>query len=134
MGQTPGLLPPKQTLLLILLPMLTTVACLRAFLHGLGVRHVYPGGYLVHHLFVGIAMVVPAAFVLAFPVRSRRIAILTRLALGVGSGLILDEVVFLVATKATDADYVSRASLLGAMGFVLLATLLLVVLCWYHRD
>ncbi len=134
MGQTPSSLPPKQSLLLILLPMVATVATLRAFLHLTGVRHVYPGGYLVHHLFVGTAIVVPAAFVLAFPVRSRRIAILTRLALGIGSGLILDEVVYLVATKATDADYVSRVSLLGAMVFVLLAALLLLALYWNHRD
>src|SRR5208283_2900306 len=134
MGQTPSSLPAKQSLLLILLPMLATVASLRAYLHGMGVRHVYPGGYLVHHLFVGVLIVVPAAFVLAFPVRSRRIAIFIRLALGIGSGLILDEVVYLVATKATDADYISRASLRGSVCFVLAAALFLLLCYCRHRD
>lgn len=134
MGQMPSSLPAKQSLLLILLPMVAMVASLRAYLHGMGVRHVYPGGYLVHHLFVGVLIVLPAAFVLAFPVRSRRVAILTRVALGIGSGLILDEIVYLVATRATDADYVSRVSLQGSVFFVLVAALLLVALYWKHRD
>jgi hypothetical protein len=134
MGQTPSSLPAKQSLLLILLPMLATAASLRAYLHGMGVRHVYPGGYLVHHLFVGVLIVVPAAFVLAFPVRSRGIAIFIRLTLGIGSGLILDELVYLVATKATDADYISRASLQGSVFFVLAAALFLLTLYWRHRN
>ena len=56
----------KQTLLLILLPMLGTVLCLRLYLHLVRVQHVYPGGYLVHHLFVGVLIELPAAFILAF--------------------------------------------------------------------
>src|SRR4051812_32707907 len=64
-------LPPKQTLLLILLPMLGTFAGLRLYLHLVRVQHVYPGGYLVHHLFMGVLIVIPAAFVLAFEVRRR---------------------------------------------------------------
>jgi hypothetical protein len=55
----------KQTLLLILLPMLGTVLCLRLYLHLVRVQHVSPGGYLVHHLFVGVLIELPAAFILA---------------------------------------------------------------------
>ena len=79
-------LPAKETLLLILLPMLATVFTLRLYLHLVHVRHIYPGGYLVHHLFVGVLILVPAAFLLAFGTRHR---VLARVALGVGSGLIL---------------------------------------------
>jgi hypothetical protein len=89
---------PKQTLLLILLPMLATVLCLRLYLHLAGVRHVYPGGYLVHHLFVGILIELPAAFILAFGARNRALAFLAPVALGVGSGMILDEMTYLIAT------------------------------------
>ncbi len=120
----------KQTLLLILLSMVGTVLCLRLYLHLVRVQHVYPGGYLVHHLFLGVLIVIPAAFVLAF--RARHWAALV--ALGVGSGLILDEMTYLVATKASDRDYVSRVSLGGSMGFVSLAAILLVGIYWARRD
>jgi len=97
-------LPPRLTLLLILAPLLATFACQRLYLHLVGVTHVYPGGYLVHHLFWGVVLVMPAAFVLAFGPRSRRSAVLSRVALGSGSAMILDEIDYLVAAKASDAD------------------------------
>ena len=95
-------LPPKQTLLLILLPMLATFACLRLYLHLVHVRHIYPGGYLVHHLFIGVLIEVPAAFILAFGAHNRMLALVAPAALGIGAALMLDEVTYLVATKATD--------------------------------
>jgi hypothetical protein len=124
-------LPAKQTLLLILLPMLATVFGLRLYLHLVHVRHIYPGGYLLHHLFIGVLIQVPAAFLVAFGVRYR---VLARVALGVGTGLILDEVVYLVATKGSDADYVSRLSLQGSIVLILLAVIFLLVLYALHRD
>ena len=124
-------LPAKQTLLLIVVPMLATVISLRLYLHLVHVRHIYPGGYLVHHLFVGLLILIPAAFLLAFGTRRR---VLARVGLGVGTGLILDEFVYLVATKASDADYVSRLSLVGATILISLAVILLLVLYALHRD
>jgi hypothetical protein len=120
----------KQTLLLILLPMLGTVLCLRLYLHLVRVQHVYPGGYLVHHLVVGVLIELPAAFVLAFGARGR----LALVALGIGSGMILDEVTYLVATGASDSDYVSGVSLGGSVALVSLATILLVGIYWARRD
>jgi hypothetical protein len=125
---------PKQTLLLVLLPMLGTVLCLRLYLHLAGVQHVYPGGYLVHHLFVGILIEIPAAFILAFGARNRMLAFSAPAALGIGSGMILDEVTYLVATQGSDRDYVSWVSLGGAIGFVSLAAILLVGIYWMRRD
>jgi hypothetical protein len=134
MEESRGRLPAKQTLLLILLPMLGTFVCLRCYLHFAGVRHVYPGGVLVHHLFFGVVMALPAAFTLTFGARSRVTAVLALAALGMGSAMILDEVTYLVLTKASDADYVSRTSLFGAIGFISLATILLLALYRSHRD
>jgi hypothetical protein len=125
---------PKQTLLLILLPMLGTVLCLRLYLHLVRVQHVYPGGYLVHHLFLGVLIELPAAFILAFGARNRVLAFLAPAALGVGSGMILDEVTYLVATRATDRDYVSRVSLGGSIALVSLATILLLGIYWGRRG
>src|SRR5260221_6066651 len=118
-------LTPKQTLLLILFPLLGTFACQRFYLHLVRVQHIYPGGYLVHHLFVGVLIVIPAAFLLAFGTRLRLIAISARVALGIGSAMILDEIAYLVVTKATDQDYVSRVSLYGAIAFIFLAVIFL---------
>jgi hypothetical protein len=127
-------LPPEQTLLLILLPMLATFACLRLYLHLVHVQHVYPGGYLVHHLFIGVLIEVPAAFILAFGARSRLLALSATAALGIGAALMLDEVTYLVATKATDQDYVSNVSLGGATVLICLAVVLLLALYKSHRD
>jgi hypothetical protein len=124
-------LPAKQTLLLILLPMLATVFSLRLYLHLVHVRHIYPGGYLVHHLFVGVLILIPAALLLAFGTRHR---VLARVGVGVSTGLILDEIVYLVATKASDADYVSRTSLVGSLVLVSLVVIFLLVLYALHRE
>jgi len=123
-------LPTKQTLKLILLPMLATFATQRLYLHLVSVQHVRTGGLIIHHLFFGVMMVIPAAFVLAFGPRHRMSAVLSRIALGVGSAMVLDEMVYLVATQASDSDYVSALSLKGAVVFISLATVLLLAL--YH--
>jgi len=114
--------------------MLGTVFCLRLYLHLVRVQHFYPGGYLVHHLFLGVLIELPAAFVLAFGVRGRAAAFFALAALGVGSGMILDEVTYLVATRGSDLDYVSRVSLVGSMAFVSVAAILLVGIYWTRRD
>lgn len=127
-------LQPKQTLLLILPSLLATFISLRLYLHFMRVQHVYPGGYLVHHLFTGVLIVIPAAFVLAFGTRRRWLAVTTRVALGSGSAMILDEIAYLVMTKATDEDYVSRVSLYGAIAFISIAVILLWILYKSWRE
>jgi hypothetical protein len=127
-------LTAKRTLRLILVPMLGTFVCQRLYLHLVRVQHVYPGGYLVHHLFFGALIVVPAAFILAFGTRNRILGYLAPIALGIGSAMILDEVTYLIATKATDEDYVSSVSLIGAIVLMSLATALLLTLYRLHRD
>jgi hypothetical protein len=130
----PAPLRPKETLLWTWLPMLATFAGMRLPLHLGGVRHIYPAGYLLHHLYTGALLVIPAAFLLAFAPRNRLPAILARLTLGAGSAMVLDEVAYLVATEASDADYVSAVSLWGAVLLMSLATALLFGLYCLHRD
>ncbi len=134
MEQNPHPLSPKQTLRLILLPMLATFLCQRLYLHLVRVQHVYPGGYLVHHLFIGILLVIPAAFILAFGPRRRLAARLAPAALGIGSAMVLDEITYLVMTGATDQDYVSAVSLGGAIGFMSAAVVLLLFLYQRRRG
>lgn len=127
-------LAPKQTLLLILLPLLATFVGQRLYLHLIRVQHIYPRGYLLHHLFTGSLIIIPAAFILAFGTRNRFLTIVSPAALGIGSAMILDEVVYLVATKATDQDYISPLSFWGATIFVSTAVLILLFLYRCHRD
>src|SRR2546430_14376858 len=112
-------LTAKQTLRLILGPMLATFICQRLYLHLVHVQHVYPAGYLVHHLFFGALIVVPAAFILAFGTRNRFLGYLAPVALGIGSSLILDEVTYMVATKGKDEDYGLLVSLMVAILLIL---------------
>ena len=125
---------PKQTLLFILLPMLATFAGQRLYLHLICVQHIYPGGYLLHHLFTGTLIVIPSAFILAFGTRNRFLTFAAPAALGIGSAMILDEVIYLVATKATDQDYISPLSFWGAGILMTTAVLFLLFLYRCHRD
>ena len=128
-------LPTRHTLLLILVPMLATFAIQRSYLHWVGVHHLHANGLIIHHLFFGVLTIIPAAFVLAFGPRNRRSAILSRIALGIGSAMVLDEMVYLIATQASDGDYVSVLSLKGAMAFMALGAVLLVALYhWCERS
>ena len=56
----------RQTLLLLLIPMLATFAVQRLYLHFVGVHHIRANGLIIHHLFFGVMTIIPAAFVLAF--------------------------------------------------------------------
>jgi hypothetical protein len=62
------------------------------------------------------------------------LAFLAPAALGVGSGMVLDEMTYLVATNATDRDYVSRVSLGGSIALVSVAAILLLGIYWFQRD
>jgi len=125
---------PKRTFWLILAPMLATFCCQRLYLHLVRVQHIYPGGLLVHHLFTGALITICSGFVLAFGTRNRLLDNLAPAVLGIGSAMVLDEVTYLVATHATDADYVSPLSLGGAIVFIALAVLLLLLLYHLQRD
>jgi hypothetical protein len=134
MREAPAPFSSKQTLLLILLPMLGTFVLLRSYLHWMGIRHIYPGGHLIHHLFPGILIIVLAAFLLSFPSPSRAIGYLARVGLGIGTALALDEVSYLALTQATDRDYGSPVSLAGAALLIALAVVLLLGLYFAHRE
>ena len=131
---TPTPPTPKQSVLLILSAMWITFVGLRLSLHLGGVRHIYPGGHLVHHFFFGAILILPAAFLLAFPPRARWFRFATLAILGVASALLLDEFVYLLVTETTDADYISRLSLIGALVLTSSASVLLLSIYLYHRH
>lgn len=112
---------PNRTLALIAVPLVLGVLVLRLYLHLVNPdTDLMVCGHEVHHLFSGLLMVLPAAFALAFEARDRtRDAALVLL--GAGSGMVLDEFVFLIATPGTDAAYVQATSLQGSLVMTALA-------------
>src|SRR5215471_12944750 len=126
---------PRRTLLLVLIPMLATFIGQRFYLHVIPIKHLVVGGYLIHHLFLGLLIALPAAFVLAFGFRNRLLATAAPLLLGVGTAMVLDEAVYLVAMEATFIDpeetgpfYRTSVSLWGAIILVSIGAGLLLFL------
>ena len=79
---------PRQTLLLVLIPMLTTFIGQRFYLHLIPIKHLVLAGFLIHHLFLCLLIALPAAFVLAFGFRNRLLATAAPLLLGVGTAMV----------------------------------------------
>ena len=103
---------PLMTLLLILLPMLGVFLVQRLYLHLVNPDlDLFVAGYNVHHLFTGVLLVIPAAFALAFGVASPWLRAATLVVLGAGTGMVLDQVVFLITTDGTNASYLAPISL-----------------------
>jgi hypothetical protein len=125
--------PPFRTLLLILLPLLATFIGQRLYLHLVDPNSdLYIAGHNVHHLFVGAVLAVPAAFVIAFVPQASVVRWVALVALGVGSAMVLDQIVFLIATDGSNASYLKPVSLWGAILFVAAAVVVLLVLFLLH--
>jgi hypothetical protein len=74
-------------------------------------------GHNVHHLLVGAVPAMPAAFVIALVPQASVVRWVALIALGVGSAMVLDQIVFLLATEGSDASYLKPVSPWGAILF-----------------
>jgi hypothetical protein len=120
---------PLRTLFLILLPMLATFIGQRLYLHLVNPNaDLFIFGHNVHHLFTGAVIAIPAALVIAFVPQASWARWIALIALGVGSAMVLDQIVFLIATDGSNASYLKPVSLWGAIILVGLAVILLLVL------
>ena len=120
---------PTTTLLLILVPLLLTEVGQRLYLHRVNPdADLYVLGYNVHHLYTGALVETVAAFVLAFNVPGPGVRVAALVALGVGSAMVLDQIVFLVVTDGSNRSYLTPRSLWGAVVLEGLAVVLLFVL------
>jgi hypothetical protein len=120
---------PVTTLLFILMPLALTFAGQRLFLHLINPNaDLYLFGHNVHHLFVGAVMAIPAAFILAFQPETPLLRLGALAALGSGSAMILDELIYLIATDGTNASYLKPISLWSAILMQSLAAGLLLLI------
>ena len=82
---------PTTTLLLILVPLLVVGIGQRLFLHLVNPNlDVFVAGYNVHHLYLGVLIETPAAFVLAFTTPWPVLRAAALVALGAGSAMVLE--------------------------------------------
>ena len=84
-------------------------------------------GYNVHHLFTGVLIATASAIPLAIGVAPSRGRDILVAALGVGLALVLDEWVYLITTRGTNADYLLPISFRGGMAMIALAALIAAV-------
>jgi len=129
----PNVDPPLRTLLLVLLPLLVTFIGQRLYLHLVNPNSdLFIAGRNVHHLFVGTMLAIPGAFVIAFMPEASVVRWVALVAIGVGSAMVLDQIVFLIATDGTNASYLKPVSLWGAIVLEALAVVMLLVLFVAH--
>jgi hypothetical protein len=101
--------------------MLTTVVLLRAWLGLTPNADFNVGRYNVHHLFVGLLLIVACGVPLALGRGASRLTSLLTVGFGAGLGLALDEWVYLIATDGSNASYLLPVSLWGSVVMVGLA-------------
>ena len=87
-------------------------------------------GYNIHHLFTGVVLLTGAGIPLVL--RSGRSPAFDAAAIvfGAGLALVLDEVVYLIATDGSNASYLLPVSFRGAVVVVGLGALWIVVVGW----
>lgn len=112
----------REAALWIMAALLATFVSQRLYLHLVDPNSdFFIVGFNIHHLFTGALIEIPAAIVLAVGVRitwARRLALAS---FGIGSAMVLDEVVYLVTTDGSNAAYLTPISLWGAITLVSLA-------------
>ena len=105
---------PGRTALLVLAPMWLIFLGHRVYLHLFDANADFDvAGYNIHHLYTGVVIEIPAAFVLAAGFRRAAVGVPALVGLGLGSGLVLDEVVYMIATDGSNASHLLPVSTLG---------------------
>ncbi|MBS3124154.1 hypothetical protein J4437_06005 [Candidatus Woesearchaeota archaeon] len=90
-------------------------------------------GSEVHHMFIGIILVLLSGFSKFFS-KNSEINKWDLILFAVGSGLIVDEVAFLIFTEGTHLEYFSMASMLGAGILAVVLVLLYYLIYDYEKK
>lgn len=101
--------------------MLLTFAAFRAYLHFSPNTDFNVGPYNIHHLYIGLLLILLGGVPLAIFQGQRRVLDLATIVFGVGLSMALDEWVFLITTDGTNASYLLPISFWGGASMVALA-------------
>ena len=118
----------KHRIKIFTISLIATLILLRLFLTFSPSTNLNFFGHNIHHLFIGSFLVV---VVLVFFI-SNIVNKFTIILAGIGSALVLDEIVYLIATDGSDISYLSSVSLFGAI--VLTAIILILAVVLYNQQ
>ncbi|MBI2652819.1 hypothetical protein HYX00_05110 [Candidatus Woesearchaeota archaeon] len=118
----------NQRLKIFIISLIFTMPALRIYLLLFPSSNLYIFGYNIHHLFIGAFLIVIVLLLFIFDIINK----LTIMLAGVSSALILDEIVYLIATDGSDISYLSSVSLFGAM--ILTAIILILAIVLYNQQ
>lgn len=114
--------------LILLASVLGTFAMLRLLLHMSPDSDFYIGPYNIHHLFTGVLLMTAGGVPLAIFRGHTAWLDAALVVFGAGSGMALDEVVYLIATGGTNAEYLEPLSFWGGVVMVGLASVYAIAL------
>ena len=105
-----------------------TIILLRIFLQFSPSANLDVFGHNIHHLLVGSFLAAVLSVFFIFNIVNN----LTIMLSGISSALVLDEIVYLIATDGSDASYLSYVSLFGAI--ILTAIILILTIVLYNLQ
>ena len=110
-----------QRVLLIVGSMLLTFVALRVYLHFSPNTDLNVGPYNIHHLYVGLLLMLLGGMPLAIFQGEGRLMDLATIVFGIGLSMALDEWVYLITTDGTNASYLLPISFWGGVTMIGLA-------------
>lgn len=116
----------KQKTKIFVISLLATLTLLRLFLITSPASNLYIFGYNVHHLFIGAFLMIIILILFIFDIINKFTIILA----GISSALVLDEIVYLIATDGSDISYFTPISLLGAI--ISTSIILIIIIILYY--
>ena len=124
---------PSRTARVILLSMIAVFIVFRLFMHKFSTTNLDIGPYNIHHMFIGILLIVGASLPLILRAPNGRNRWILAATLGAGLALVLDEWVYLIVTGGSDAEYLLPESVIGAAVLIALVALYTTALAWRRQ-
>ncbi len=120
----------KKKINIFITTLLVTFILVRLYLWLFPRANIYLVGYNIHHLYLGAVLLIFTVIALIAGIQNKAIIILA----GISSALILDQLVFLIATDGADATYLGKISLGGGIVAVLITTALAYAMYWWRKK
>lgn len=114
----------NQRISTFIISVLATLVLLRLFLIVSPSANLYIFSYNIHHLFIGAFLIIILLVLFIFNIINK----FTLIFAGISSALVLDEIVYLIATDGSDAEYLSSVSAWGAIILTLIILIFTIVL------
>jgi len=124
----------KRQLYLVNISMLVVYLVIRVYLHAFPNSDFFVLGYEVHHYFTGsIILFIAVVLFIAFGSR-KEIGNVLCIFIGLSLALMLDELVFLIATDGTNTSYIQSVSFYGSIVSIGIASFIIHMVTVVVKD